>query len=76
MTLPSREVRLRGTVTSTNPMYVQDATGGIRIEQAAGRKRVGADLPQKHPAEQVPDVGDGGVVVFDDLVDVIDLEDL
>jgi hypothetical protein len=34
LALPSREVRLRGTVTSTNPVYVQDATGGMRIDSA------------------------------------------
>ena len=34
LALPSPEVRLRGTVTSTNPVYVQDATGGIRIDSA------------------------------------------
>ena len=46
------------------------------IDQAAGRDRVGADLPQELAAEQILQVGQGGVVVVDDLVDVVDLEDL
>lgn len=32
LSLPSQPVHLRGTVTSTSPLYIQDTTGGTRIE--------------------------------------------